>query len=456
MRTLADTSLRTTCMAVSGTAARLEQGRPRRATAGARGLSCHVTLLCAALAVAGCGREGGPATAETGPISTRPFLEEVEAAALSANVRARITERPHNLFRFVNRAWTRAVCAAFAEEVPRLPSVHLHGDAHLEQYALTTTERGLEDFDDAAVGPSVVDLVRFIGSIKLAAFERGWGNDADAMVDAFLDGYRRGLEQPSYVPQDPAVVVRLRARPVPTPLAFLEQSESMMRPLPAAEQARFDANWPTVAAHAREVNPEASPAWLRIKRVGWLRLGIGSALGRKLLVRVDGPSTAPDDDIILEGKEIVTLSGVPCLTVPASGELFRVVEGLTQVGRLQHTVVVVVPVFPAERPESRGWWIRSWQPAYQEVDVADLASATELSEVAHDAGAQLGSTNLQGTSNALTSQKRLLELENVRRLEPRIRLLADDLQRAILEAWRTLRQPAAPRAPAPNSQTKQE
>ena len=42
-----------------------------------------------------------------------------------------------------------------------MPTVTLHGDPHLEQYAVTDAGRGLTDFDDASKGPAILDLVRF-------------------------------------------------------------------------------------------------------------------------------------------------------------------------------------------------------------------------------------------------------------------------------------------------------
>ena len=101
-------------------------------------------------------------------------------------------------FRFVNGAWTREVCEAFSDEARELPTVRLHGDAHVEQYAMTATARGLDDFDDSARGPAVIDIVRFVGSLELAAAQRGWTASLPAAIDAFLAGYRQGLENPSY------------------------------------------------------------------------------------------------------------------------------------------------------------------------------------------------------------------------------------------------------------------
>jgi uncharacterized protein (DUF2252 family) len=53
-----------------------------------------------------------------------------------------------------------------------MPTARLHGDAHVEQYAVSATSRGIDDFDDSSTGPAVVDIVRFLGSLELTARAR--------------------------------------------------------------------------------------------------------------------------------------------------------------------------------------------------------------------------------------------------------------------------------------------
>src|SRR5262245_30202789 len=91
--------------------------------------------------------------------------EPVSIAAAPAELLDRIRATPFNYFRFVNHEWTARVCELFAADIPRQPTVQLHGDAHVEQYALTTAAWGLDDFDDSTRGPALVDIIRFLGSI---------------------------------------------------------------------------------------------------------------------------------------------------------------------------------------------------------------------------------------------------------------------------------------------------
>src|SRR6476646_7392696 len=126
----------------------------------------------------------------------------------------RLRADPVTYFRFINRAWIGRVCTAFAD-LHHQPIVRLHGDAHVEQFAVTKNAWGLDDFDDSARGPQFIDLVRFLGSIDLATRQRGWTRDREALGARFLDGYRRGLSDASYRPPEPDIVRTVRAQ---TPL----------------------------------------------------------------------------------------------------------------------------------------------------------------------------------------------------------------------------------------------
>jgi len=164
-------------------------------------------------------------------------------------------------------------------------------------------------------------------------------------------------------------------------------------------------------------------------------MGVGSVLVPKALARIEGPSPAPDDDVLLEAKQLSQLEGVPCVQVPLSGEAFRVIAAAEQIGRLRHGVLLVAPRREEQAPDVRDWWVRTWDETYLEMSTADLASPDELAEVAHDVGAQLGSTNLRPSIPVLEAQLRQDELTAVRRLDPRIRATARRLVDEVLAEW---------------------
>jgi uncharacterized protein (DUF2252 family) len=360
-------------------------------------------------------------------------------AAAPPELQVRMREDPFAYFRFLNAPWAAAVCDAFRGDLPRFPTAILHGDAHIEQYAITATAHGLDDFDDAAHGPSVIDLVRFLGSIDLVGRRRGWTAERDRVFDRFLDGYSRALASPSYEAPQPAVVARLRARPHRTREQFLAWGDSLMQELTTEQRERARASLELIETFVRELHPEIPAGYFGLKHIGLLRMGVGSALTRKLLARIEGPSPAPEDDVLLEAKELSQLEGVPCVQVPISGEAFRVIAAASQIGRIRHPVLLVAPRREEQGAALRDWWVHTWDETYAEVTPADIASPEELAEVAHDVGAQLGATNLRHSSPVLEEQLRQSERAAIARLRPRMRATAVRLVDELLAGWESWR-----------------
>jgi hypothetical protein len=400
-------------------------------------------LLLIALAPLACGRNHtGPARRDGADVRLLP--DSARLAAAPDDLRRRIAVSPLAMFRFVNQAWAHEVCEAFGPDLATLPGVRLHGDAHVEQYAVTSTARGLDDFDDSARGPSVLDIVRFLGSVELTTYERGWEKSNPAILDSFFAAYRRALADSTYLPADPAVVARLRAKAIPTAVEYLDWVDRQMEPLTGDDREMMNVAWSRVEAYASRSAPEFTPAFLKIKKMGRLRRGIGSALARKVLIRIEGPSPAADDDVVLEAKEVSPLRSERCITVPPTAEVYRVVEGLTLIGRLPNRLVIALPAPADAVAESRGWWIKTWDRTYSELEVDDLASSEELREVTIDVGAQLGSTNLRETPEPVAEQKRLAEHDALGRLEPKIREVTHALTLAAIDAWREFKSASRP------------
>ena len=216
---------------------------------------------------------------------------------------------------------------------------------------------------------------------------------------------------------------------------FLAWADSLMSPPSAIEAKSLEVAWLLVERLAAESNPEFTPAFLTRKKVGWIRLGIGSALTPKLLFRIEGPSPALEDDLVLEAKEVHAFKGESCVSIPMMSEASRAVEGIEQIGRLQQRLLVALPGLVSPRPAARGWWVKTWDRTLREVTVGGLGSPHELRELAHDVGAQLGSTNLVRRSGSPTDEDRNVELEAVSRLESRVRSVAHDLTTALIQAW---------------------
>jgi len=355
-------------------------------------------------------------------------------AQAPAELADRLRADPFTYFRFINRTWTDRVCEAFAD-VTNPTMVRLHGDAHIEQFAVTRDAWGLDDFDDSASGPAYIDIVRFLGSIDLAARERGWTRDRDQLWDRFFEGYRRGLSNPDLRAPEPDIVRYLRRQAPRTRAAFLEWGESQMQPMDEVPAKAVVTGMESLDRLVRQERPTLASGYFSVKRAGWLRIGVGSASIRKVLIRVQGPTADSDDDVLLEVKEAVNLEGVSCLEQPATRPAIRIIDGTRQLGRLKHDILAVGPtqLVPAAADRAEhwlDWWVSSWEPSYREIHLSDLRSLRDLADIAFDSGMQLGSGKLVSI--------RRLELSSTEKLEQRLRKETSTIVEELLAGWRDL------------------
>jgi Uncharacterized protein conserved in bacteria (DUF2252) len=381
-------------------------------------------------------------------MSAVPVLGQIRAepeavARASPELVVRLRADSLQYFRFINRPWIARVCEAFSKDLQNAPVVRLHGDAHVEQFAITNEAWGLDDFDDSVRGPALVDIVRFLASIDLMARERGWTHDRRALFDRFFEGYRRGLSDPDYSPPQPDIVRRLRAEAPITRVAFLAWGEAMMEPMTDPSMKAVVSGMEVFARFVLNERPGLSPEYFRVSKAGWLHMGVGSAIDKKILIRVQGPSPAPEDDELLEVKELRDLGGLSCLEDPSatsSPPTFRVIAGAQQLGRFHHNILASGPelVIPelVFRGEALGnWWIRSWDPSYREVRRDDLRSVKDLAAIAYDSGVQLGAGCLHEHAGPQGAALRKQALASIKRLEARIRQETSTLVDEMLLGW---------------------
>ena len=372
--------------------------------------------------------------APASPSSVESWLP-IGAEQLPPQFLVLLRQNPYTFFRFVNRAWVGGVCHELGAAMKKMPLVRLHGDAHLEQYAFTDTAYGLDDFDNTTEGSAVIDLVRFMGSIRMVTRDRGWTSDSERITDAFVRGYQRGLADPGATVPAPRVVQRLRQRPVRDQPGFLAWAEGLMTPVPPAVEEATRNGLSMLAGSAAIGVVHVPSSYFDVKRVGALHMGVGSHELPKLLIRVQGLTSSPDDDVILEAKEpAADLNGLTCMRPPPQSPAVRVLTGAQQVGRLKHTVLSLVPRLMMGTTELRHWWIQDWSPAYTEVNANDYASAEEISEVAFDAGLQLGSSAISVRDRSAEDHRRRVAAA-VAKLDPRMRETAQRLTDEMLQAW---------------------
>jgi len=343
----------------------------------------------------------------------------------------RLRQTPHNYFRFVNRPFSEAVCELFDDVRGGLADVNLHGDAHVEQYAITSLGRGLTDFDDSARGPYVIDLVRFGVSLALAGREKGWSG-GDRSFDDFLRGYRDALVNPSAEGPPLRIVRRARAGFAFDHRLALRRAEALMDSDPVPPLG-LEGDFQDYVAGMRAENPSLPAGFYRIKKAGRLKMGIGSALDEKYLLRIEGRTTGEDDDQILEAKRVRPLTDARCVHTDAGPG--RVSLGMSLIARASF---LFSGLFGRG---DRSFWVHGWTDDYVELSIeSSFPEPRDLRQVAYDVGTQLGQAHPRSDpGRASPSSSRRLLLESTHANEGRIRTAIDQLTEATVEAWTAFR-----------------
>jgi hypothetical protein len=310
--------------------------------------------------------------------SSQPALRQLVAA------------RVYNYFRFINQAFARDVCERFRGECARLPDVNLHGDAHLEQYVVTERGHGLSDFDNATVGPPLIDLLRFGVSLHLAATHLRWDDAGARAFDTFFAAYLEALTEPETVQSTPRLVESIRRQFDKTRERSLQRAEASLLPTRFGDD-RAQAEMNVYAAALIAVRTELTLDFFRIKSWGALTTGIGSALDRKYLFIVEGPTPDREDDTILEAKVVKPLSDVPCVQSSEEEAPVRLLDSQARISRFPYQLAGYTRIRDPETGRAVTFWLHEWETHYVELSIdTSFARFEDLDEVARDVGYQLG------------------------------------------------------------------
>jgi uncharacterized protein (DUF2252 family) len=347
-------------------------------------------------------------------------LDATALAQLDARCATRIARSPFAYFRYTNRPFVDLVCDRYAGAIGSMPLVHSHGDAHIEQYAVAAEGRGLADYDASAVGPPVVDLTRFATSLVLA-----WPKDpaaAKVAIEAFVRGYSRALEDPTTTFREPVAAARLRARFAPTKLEWLDRVEKLIVPLPRT------ADWGELMSQIQATNPDLAPSFFAVKVGGQLDLGIGSYHAHKFLVRIEGPTPAPEDDLMVEAKALEQRTLGACMR-GADLDASRVVRGQSQISNAPQRFLGSVTI------HGKPFYSHTWLTHYTELSTTDVGSGDELAELAEDVGVQLGKGHGKTVDRGQEEARRRALQRTIGSLRPGLEETAFSLAAHVQRTW---------------------
>lgn len=385
-------------------------------------------------------------TASTGTVADSPPISlrfDPSEFAGNPELLERVGGTLFGFYRYIDAPFTERVCKKYAADTDTLALVNLHGDAHLEQYAVADDGRGLADFDSASVGPAIVDLLRFATSLWLAAHDRMSDADADRAVGRFLDGYRAALADPNLTGPEPKAAARIRATFGKGSGPWLDHVEKLILPMDEGKRAMLVKSASTYTAAMLAQNPGLDAGFFAIKHAGPLKMGIGSAHEMKFLARVEGPTPAPDDDVILETKQVVGHAMGSCVHGGEWGDAVRVILGQSRLSVSPQRFLGHVEL------EGKTFYVHSWRVHYTELGIEDVASGDELAELAYDVGLQLGRGHPKQIADPNGAELCRGLISYVSQNEREIRVAARALSQETIAAWLAWKRDAAAAGPPP-------
>ena len=339
----------------------------------------------------------------------------------------RLRTSVHDYFRFVNAGFAAETCSLFADVVDQMPEVNLHGDAHIEQYTVTNIGRGLSDFDDCTRGKAVIDLVRLGASILIAARERQWTQEEDRFISELLKGYRDGLKGERMEMPTPDLVTRIRASFTWDHAGALRQANALIDKAPQPNDSFDDgvARFVELVGTRHVLGKDA----FKVKRIGMLTMGVGSALDEKYLILFEGPTASDDDDMVVEAKQIRDLQGNPCVRTDVGAS--RVLDGMGLIAYEPFAYAAVVP------HGGKHFWMHDWTDDYQEASIATmLRTPKDLRQIAFDAGVQMGRAHPKRPDGGPDKDRRKAALKSLEVLEHRVRAAMKEMAGRTDVAWR--------------------
>jgi len=344
---------------------------------------------------------------------------------------AKLESSPYSYFRFVSREFEARTCFAFRDVKHQLPVVAVHGDAHLEQFVVTRDTYGLEDFDRAGYGPALVDLVRFASSIDVACKQATFACDSTKAIETYLASYRDAIDKPRDRLPAPSVAARVQRKAPQDRKAWLAWVDTQMTPLSKDEDARTRKSFAAFRDLQRAVIPDRPAEFYEIARLGELKMGVGSALERKLLFRIRGPSADPSDDVVLEARSGDVTESSGCVWRPAHNTALHVLLFMSLIGPRMPDVIGFVSFDRA--PDKRAFWVQSWNPGYVELAVGDIQSQAELEELAASAGQQLAGHFWTKFPEQLRAFQRFAQLQAFDMVKDRVLTVAREFSKEIVD-----------------------
>jgi hypothetical protein len=211
---------------------------------------------------------------------------------------------------------------------------------------------------------------------------------------------------------------------------YFEWVDEISEPVPEDEQAELLEAMRYYFENMQDEDPTLDADHLTVERVGYLKLGIGSAMDLKYLVQIRGASDAITDDVVLELKQVRDLGEIECVSEGQGADPYRILVGQS-IAYQPHSMLGYIHF------RGHSFWAHAWVDNYRELDIDQtIETVEELLEVAYDVGVQLGLGHPNQYEEPLALQVRREQVRLLDRDEDQIRQITQTLSQQIEEAWR--------------------
>ena len=193
----------------------------------------------------------------------------------------------------------------------------------------------------------------------------------------------------------------------------------------------------------KEQHPDLSSYFFHIKKAGRLKMGIGSALDEKYLLRVEGATKANEDDITLEIKEVKDLRGISCILWSKATPMRPIVMQARLAYKPYLYTGFIVVAGSKGSGGGKTFWVHEWYDNYHELSIrTSFQAPTDLRDIAADVGVQLGLGHPRNISHTDSSGLRSRLLSTLAELREEIEQTISDLTRQTVAAWQQFRREA--------------
>lgn len=297
----------------------------------------------------------------------------------------RCTDEPHRFLRGDQPAFAEALCRRlFANELADRSFVH--GDVHLEQWAVTDQDYGLSDFDDVSDGPILFDLVRAGVSIALACEAHAKNACFSPAIRALWLGYQEGSQPTEARPPAPALVEAFRR-------SFRSSTEDFLRWVHQRQEPIAPARANLIRRRllgALAQDPDFSSGRLTLRRIGRTHFGVGSAGDEKYLAHLGYSAGDHKRDLVVEIKALRRIAPLHCLR-PVPGGAGGLIDAARHLSRPRIRAATGLAL------DGTSFWTHAWTPHFRELSLAgDRPGPTDLQAVARDLGFQLARGHHRG------------------------------------------------------------